>query len=538
MMTTGLIKTTSGNQLLAITLGHSLLDDYLEFVAARARPNTLLAAAYDLKVFFTEVVKQPADVSTADVLGFIKSQRAPRRGPRVVRLEDGEAGLSARTIKRRLASVSGLFDYLAARGDAGVATNPVPRGLATRGRRGRPGVRGVPLIRAPRTLPRVLEPADAEAFLTALRAHRDRAMAQAMLLGGLRRCEVLGLRLPDLRPGERRVFVAEGKGGRQRIVPVSARFFATVAAYYDTERPRTCGTDHPTITTTAADGTRQTIENPNFGSATSLLLAVLTLIITLAIARFAPGFWSRIAVLLGLVIGTLIATVMGKVNWGAVGRGAIFEFPQPFFFGAPKFAIGVIISLCIVVLVIMAETTADLLAVGRSSAPTSTRSGSRPACAPTWAPRPSPRSSTASRSAPSPNVGMVALTGIKSRFVVAAGGGILVVLGLMPVLGRVMNAIPQPVLGGAGIVLFGSVAAAGIRTLSRVNFTNSNVLIVAASIGVGIIPITVPEVYNHLPEWLATIFESGISATGIFAVLLNLAFNHFSKTDEPVAAEH
>jgi integrase/recombinase XerD len=242
-MTSGLIKTMAGDEVRAVTLGHPLLDDYLEFVAVRARPNTLLAAAYDLRVFFTEVVKQPAEVSTADVLGFIKSQRAARRGPRVVRLEDGEAGLSARTIKRRLASVSGLFDYLAARGDAGVATNPVPRGLATRGGRGRPGVRGVALIRAPRTLPRVLEPAEAEAFLAALRTHRDRAMAQAMLLGGLRRCEVLGLRLSDLRPGERRVFVGEGKGGRQRIVPVSARFFSTVGAYYDAERPRTCGTD-------------------------------------------------------------------------------------------------------------------------------------------------------------------------------------------------------------------------------------------------------------------------------------------------------
>jgi integrase/recombinase XerD len=242
-MTSGLIKTMAGDEVRAVTLGHPLLDDYLEFVAVRARPNTLLAAAYDLRVFFTEVVKQPAEVSTADVLGFINSQRAPRRGPRVVRLEDGEAGLSARTIKRRLASVSGLFDYLAVRGDAGVMTNPVPRGLATRGGRGRPGVRGVGLIRAPRTLPRVLEPAEAEAFLAALRTHRDRAMAQAMLLGGLRRCEVLGLRLSDLRPGERRVFVGEGKGGRQRIVPVSARFFSTVGAYYDAERPRTCGTD-------------------------------------------------------------------------------------------------------------------------------------------------------------------------------------------------------------------------------------------------------------------------------------------------------
>lgn len=236
-------KKMSGPNLESISLGHALLDDYLAFVAARARANTLLAVAYDLKVFFTVIVKQPGEVTTADVLEFIRAQRAPRRGAGVVRLEDGEAGLSARTIKRRLASLSGLFDYLVARADAGVVANPVPRGLATRGRRGRPGVRGTPLIRAPRTLPRVLEPAEAEAFMAALRTHRDRAMIEVMLLGGLRRCEVLGLRLTDLRPGERRVFVAEGKGGRQRIVPVSARFFSTVAAYYDTERPRTCGTD-------------------------------------------------------------------------------------------------------------------------------------------------------------------------------------------------------------------------------------------------------------------------------------------------------
>jgi len=240
----GLVKEIVAGELQSVSLGHALLDDYLAFVAARARPNTLLAVAYDLKVFFTAIVKQPADTTTADVLTFITSQRAPRRrGATVVRLEDGESGLSARTIKRRLASVSGLFDYLIARGDAGVGANPVPRGLATRGRRGRAGVRGTPLIRAPRTLPRILEPAAAEAFMGALRTQRDRAMVQAMLLAGLRRCEVLGLRLEDLRPGERRVFVAEGKGGRQRIVPASARFFSTVAAYYDDERPRTSTTD-------------------------------------------------------------------------------------------------------------------------------------------------------------------------------------------------------------------------------------------------------------------------------------------------------
>lgn len=220
-----------------VRLGDPLVDDYLEFVAARCRPNTVLATAYDLKVFFDLVGKEPARVSTADVFGFVAAQRVPRRGDgKVVRLEDGEAGLSARTIKRRLASVSGLFAYLAARDDVGLRRNPVPRGLATR-RPQAPGVRGVPLLRAPRTLPRVLAPAEVDALLAALRTHRDRAMVLAMLLGGLRRCEVLGLRLGDVRAGERRVFVAEGKGGHQRIVPVSGRFFASLAAYVERERP-------------------------------------------------------------------------------------------------------------------------------------------------------------------------------------------------------------------------------------------------------------------------------------------------------------
>jgi integrase/recombinase XerD len=217
-------------------LGHGLLDDYLGMVAARARPNTVLATAFDLKVFFGVVGRDPVEVSEADVLGFIRSQRQPRRGVSVVRIEDGEAGLSARTIKRRLASVSGLFEYLIIRGV--VAKNPVPHGLSTR----RPN-RRVPLIRTPCTLPRVIDPGEADALLAALRTHRDRAMVQAMLLGGLRRCEVLGLRLADVRPGEKRLFIADGKGGHERIVPVSPRFFTTLAGYLELERPETASTD-------------------------------------------------------------------------------------------------------------------------------------------------------------------------------------------------------------------------------------------------------------------------------------------------------
>lgn len=224
-----------------ISLGHRLLDDYLELVSARARPNTVLASAYDLKVFFSIIAKEPIEVDTADVLTFIKAQREPRRGAKVVRIEDGEEGLSARTIKRRLATIAGLYEYLIIRDDAGVTRNPVPRGLAVR-RPGQRAVRGVPLIRAPRTLPRVIDPDQVDALTAALRTRRDRAMVEAMLLGGLRRCEVLGLRLEDVRPGEHRLFIADGKGGHQRIIPVSKRFFTTLADYLDSERPTTSST--------------------------------------------------------------------------------------------------------------------------------------------------------------------------------------------------------------------------------------------------------------------------------------------------------
>jgi integrase/recombinase XerD len=223
-------------------VGHPAVDEFLEFVAGRARPNTVRAYAHDLKVFFEVVDKEPAEVTPADVMAFVTAQRRPRPGAeKVVRISDGAGGLSSATIKRRLAAVSSLYGYLVIRGDVGVTANPVPRGLPTR--RDRREVRGVPLVRGTRRLPRILEPAQVEALMASLRTQRDRAMVQAMLLGALRRCEVLDLRLGDLHLGEWRVLVANGKGGHQRIVPVSRSFFATVAAYMNDERPAEATTD-------------------------------------------------------------------------------------------------------------------------------------------------------------------------------------------------------------------------------------------------------------------------------------------------------
>jgi integrase/recombinase XerD len=184
------------------------------------------------------VDKDPAEVVAADIFDFLADQRGDRT---VVRISDGESGLSARTIARRLSSISGLYAYLVARGDTPVRSNPVPRGLSTRRRGGRR--RQVPLVRVPRTLPKILSPAEVNALVGALRSDRDRAMVFAMVLGGLRRCEVLGLRLGDVQVAERSLFIAEGKGGHQRVIPISNMFFVAVGDYLRGERPRGTDTD-------------------------------------------------------------------------------------------------------------------------------------------------------------------------------------------------------------------------------------------------------------------------------------------------------
>ena len=220
-------------------IGHQLIDEFLEFVVGRARPNTVRAYAHDLSVFFSVVKKDPLEVRPKDVMAFVTAQRRPKPGAEnVVRIADGSAGLSAATIKRRLAAVSSFYGYLITRDDVEVTANPVPRGIATRQSRSRGG-RGLPLVRGVRRLPRILDPDEIDALMGALRTERDRAMTQAMVLGGLRRCEVLGLRLGDLRLGEWRVLIREGKGGHERLVPLSPTFFATVARYMDHERPET-----------------------------------------------------------------------------------------------------------------------------------------------------------------------------------------------------------------------------------------------------------------------------------------------------------
>ena len=281
---------------------------------------------------------------------------------------------------------------------------------------------------------------------------------------------------------------------------------------------------------------------PNFGSPKNIALAAITMVIIVIIYRFLPGYFSRIAILLGLILGSIVAIPFGLQSVSKIGDAKIFQVPAPFHFGLPTFAIGSIVSMIVVMLVIMTETTADILAIGVvCGKPADRQTVTNGLRADTLSTSVSSILNGFSISAFAQNVGLVAITGIKSRYVVAVGGGILIVLGLFPVAGALVALVPLPVLGGAGLALFGSVAASGIRTLARVEFDgNSNLVIVAFSLGLGIIPIAVPEFYAGFPNWFTVIFDSGITAAALTAVLLNIVFNIIGRstaTEGPVFAE-
>ncbi|MBK0865817.1 purine permease [Saccharopolyspora sp. HNM0986] len=266
---------------------------------------------------------------------------------------------------------------------------------------------------------------------------------------------------------------------------------------------------------------------PDYGSPARIVLGAVTLVLVLLLNRFLKGFWNRIALLIGLLIGTLLAWPFGLVDTSTFEQAPVFHLPMPFELGTPSFSVSATLSMCVVMLVAMMESTADMIALGEIV--------DRPADESTIAAglRADGAGSAISAlfggftcSAFAQNIGLVALTRVRSRFVVAAAGGILVLLGLFPIAGAMVSLVPQPVLGGAALVLFGSVAASGIRTLGRADLGDPfQQLIVAASLGIGLIPVVQPEFYEHAPAALRTVLDSGISTGCLAALVLNLLFS-------------
>ncbi|MGC0328745.1 xanthine permease [Streptomyces sp. SAI-170] len=266
----------------------------------------------------------------------------------------------------------------------------------------------------------------------------------------------------------------------------------------------------------------------DFGAMHHLALAGFTLAVILLIQRFGRGFVKQVALLFGLLLGTLAAIPFGMADFSGLKSAPVAALPAPFAFGAPEFQPAAILSLCIVMLVLMTESSAGMLALGeicdrRTDARTITRGlrtdGIATLLGPVFGGFPT--------SAFAQNVGVVSLTRVRSRYVVAVAGATLIVLGAFPVLGAVVSLVPMPVLGGAGIVLFGSIAVSGIRTLSEAGLDDSsNIILVAVALGAGIIPLAAPTFYADFPAWAQTVLGSGISAGALVAVSLNLFFHH------------
>ncbi|MFK0686103.1 nucleobase:cation symporter-2 family protein [Ochrobactrum sp. BD67] len=267
--------------------------------------------------------------------------------------------------------------------------------------------------------------------------------------------------------------------------------------------------------------------SPEFGSMANIGLAGLTLVIVLILSKMGNATISRLSILLAMVIGTFIAWALGMTDFSRVGEGTMVALPEVFHFGMPVFSFAATLSMFIVIMVTLVETSADILAVGEIiGTKVDSRRLANGLRADMLSSILSPVVGSFTQSAFAQNVGLVAVTGVKSRYVVATGGLILITLGLLPVMGRVIACVPPAVLGGAGVVLFGTVAASGIRTLSKVDYENNiNLIIVATSIGFGMIPIAAPQFYHHFPTWFETIFHSGISSAALMAIALNLMFN-------------
>ncbi|MBM7058359.1 nucleobase:cation symporter-2 family protein [Streptomyces durocortorensis] len=276
----------------------------------------------------------------------------------------------------------------------------------------------------------------------------------------------------------------------------------------------------------------------DFGAMKYLALAAFTLVVILLVQRFGRGFLKQVALLVGMFVGTLAAIPFGLADFSALKSAPLAALPTPFAFGAPEFQPAAILSLCIVMLVLMTESSAGMLALGeicdrRTDGRTITRGlrtdGIATLLGPVFGGFPT--------SAFAQNVGVVSLTRVRSRYVVAPPRGALLVLGAFPVLGAVVSLVPMPVLGGAGIVLFGSIAVSGIRTLSEAGLDDSsNIILVAVALGAGIIPLAAPTFYAGFPAWAQTVLGSGISAGALVAVVLNLFFHHLGTHSRTAVA--
>lgn len=278
-----------------------------------------------------------------------------------------------------------------------------------------------------------------------------------------------------------------------------------------------------------------TVDNPIYASSSNIMIAVLVLGTILLVSRFAKGFLANIAVLVGIAVGGAAAGVLGMMHFEAVAEAKWFALITPLHFGMPIFDPIMIVTMTLVMIVVMIESTGMFLAlsemcekpVGQKELTAGLRvDGLGTVLGGLF--------NTFPYTSFSQNVGLVGVTGVRSRYVCVAGGIIMIVLGLIPKMGALVESLPTTVLGGAGLVMFGMVAATGIRILSRVDFATNrhNLFIIAISIGMAMIPLVAPNFQQWMPHAVHPLIHSGILLAATSAVLLNWFYNGAPHANE------
>ena len=280
-------------------------------------------------------------------------------------------------------------------------------------------------------------------------------------------------------------------------------------------------------------------DNPNYGALDNMAIAGAVLVFILLLVKYAKGFVANISVLLGIVAGCAVALALGKMHFDKVAKAHWFDVVTPFAFGMPTFDPVMILTMTLVMIVVMIESTGMFLALsditGKKIGQPELAAGLRTDGLGTLI---GGIFNTFPYTSFSQNVGLVGVTGVRSRWVCVAGGVIMIVLGMLPKMAAFVESIPTFVLGGAGLVMFGMVAATGIRILSTVDYKGNrhNLYIVALSIGFGLIPLVAPRWTQQMAHGLHPLLESGILLTAVAAVLLNIFFNG-ARGDERASIE-
>jgi NCS2 family nucleobase:cation symporter-2 len=276
------------------------------------------------------------------------------------------------------------------------------------------------------------------------------------------------------------------------------------------------------------DGVAGAFPNPAYGRLPGLAIALFVLLVIVALIKWGQGFVRNVAVLIGIVAGTIVAAALGLMPFDRVAAASWLGIVTPLRFGLPELHLVPIVTMCIVMIVVMIESLGMFLALGEMTGERIERTDlARGLRADGVGALVGAIFNTFPYTSFSQNVGLVGVTGVRSRWVTAAGGVILVILGFLPKMAALVEAIPQVVLGGAGLVMFGMVAATGARILAAVDFKDNpfNLFVVAIAVGFGMIPLVAPGFFHHLPNELQPLLGSSILLTAIVAVVLNAFFN-------------